>query len=130
MGKPLSVDLRNRIRAFVDAGHSRRAAAGHFDVSPSTVIKLMALVGASGSVEPARQGRPRRTGKLAPVAGFLKDQVESVSDITMPELAEALREAHDISAAPATLSRFLIREGYSYKKNSGRDRAPAREGQA
>ena len=51
MGKPLSVDLRNRIRSFVEAGYSRRAAAEHFDVSPSAVIKLMALVGASGSGE-------------------------------------------------------------------------------
>jgi len=130
MGKPLSVDLRSRIRAFVDAGRSRRAAAEHFDVSPSAVIKLMALVGAIGSVEPARQGRPRGTGKFAPVSGFLKDQVESVPDMTMPELAEALHEAHGLSAAPAALSRFLIREDYSFKKNPGRKRARAREGQA
>ena len=129
MGKPHSVDLRNRIRAFVDGGRSRRAAAAHFDVSPSAVINLMALVGASGSVEPARQGRPRGTGKLAPVSGFLKDRVESVPDMTMPELAEALHEAHGLGAAPASLSRFLIRKGYSLKKNPGRKRARAREGQ-
>ena len=130
MGKPLSIDLRNRIRAFVDAGHSRHAAAAHFDVSPSMVIKLMALVGAKGSVEPARQGRPRGTGKFAPVSGFLKDRVEAEPDMTMPELAEALYEAHDLSATPAALSRFLIRAGYSFKKNPGRNRAWAREGQA
>lgn len=130
MGKPLSVDLRIRIRAFVAAGRSCHAAAEHFDVAPSTVIKLMALVRASGSVEPARQGRPRGTGKLAAVSGFLKEQVETVPDMTMPELAEALREAHGLRAAPAALSRFLIREGYSFKKNPGRERARAREGQA
>lgn len=130
MGKPLSQDLRSRIRAFVDAGHTRRAAARHFAVSPSAVIKLMALVRATGSVHPLRQGRPKGSGKFAPFSGFLKERVEAVPDMTMPELAEALQEAHGISGAPAALSRFLIREGYSFKKNAGRDRAPAREGQA
>lgn len=120
MGKPLSVDLRTRIRRFVDAGHSRRAAAAHFAVSPSSVIKLMARVGATGSVDPARQGRPRGSGKLAPFSDFLKAQVEAVADMTMPELAEVLHDTHGLSATPAALSRFLIREGYSYKKNLGR----------
>jgi transposase len=130
MGKPLSLDLRTRIRGFVDGGHSCHEAARRFDVSPSAVIKLMALVCATGSVHPARQGRPKGSGKFAPVASFLKARVEAVPDMTMPELAEALQETHGISGAPAALSRFLIREGYSFKKNSGRDRAPAREGQA
>lgn len=118
MGKPLSVDLRKRIRAFVEGGESCRKAAVHFDVAPSTVINLMALVRASGSVEPARQGRPRGTGKLAAFSAFLKERVAGAADMTMPELADALHEAHGISAAPASLSRFLIREGYSFKKKT------------
>jgi len=40
MGKPLSLDLRRRIVACVEAGQSRRAAAAKFDVSPSFVIEL------------------------------------------------------------------------------------------
>ena len=111
MGKPLSIDLRQRVRAFVEAGHSRRAAAERFDVSPSAVIKLMALVRATGSVEPARQGRPPGTGKFAPFAGFIRDRIEEVPDMTMPELAEVLQAAHGLSASPAALSRFLIRKG-------------------
>ena len=43
MVKPLSNDLRERVVAFVEAGHSRRATAAHFRVSPSFVIKLMML---------------------------------------------------------------------------------------
>lgn len=130
MGKILSIDLRKRVRAFVDAGHSCHQAAAHFDVSVSFVIKLMALIRSTGSVDPARQGRPPGSGKFAPFAGFITEQVKAVPDITMPELGEALRKAHAISATPAALSRFLIREGYSFKKNAGRKRARAREGQA
>lgn len=130
MGKPLSVDLRSRIRSYVESGHSRHAAADRFDVSVSAVVKLMTRVDATGSVAPARQGRPPGTGKLAPFSTFLTDQVEAVPDITMPELSEVLLETHNVHATPEALSRFLIREGYSYKKNTGRDRTRAGEGQA
>ena len=34
MPKPYSIDLRKRVAAFVEAGHSRRAAVAHFSVSP------------------------------------------------------------------------------------------------
>ena len=34
MPKPYSIDLRKRVAAFVEAGHSRRAAVAHFTVSP------------------------------------------------------------------------------------------------
>ena len=37
MGKPLAMDLRRRALAAVDAGMSRRAAAGRFGVSVSSV---------------------------------------------------------------------------------------------
>ena len=116
MGKPLSIDLRERVLAFVETGYSRRAAGRHFDVSASFVMKFMARVRVTGSIEPARQGRPPGKGKLAPFALFLGTRVDAEPDITMPELAGALFEAHGIRVSPAALSRFLIREGYSYKK--------------
>ena len=122
MGKALSIDLRKRVLEFVETGHSCRKAARHFHVSASFVVKFMARVRIAGVIEPARQGRPPGKGKLAPCAGFLRTQVEAVPDITMPELAEALLETHDVRVTPAALSRFLIREGYSYKKNTDRNR--------
>ena len=48
MGKSYSSDLRERVAAFVGAGHSRRAASRHFGVSGSFSIKLMQRVRASG----------------------------------------------------------------------------------
>lgn len=119
MGKPLSMDIRLRVLACVDAGHSRRAAAARFDVSASFVVKLCALRRREGSAAPARQGRPPGC-KLAPFRDFLCARVDAEPDITMPELANALHEAHGIAAAPAELSRFLIKAGYTYKKIADR----------
>ena len=117
MGQALSVDLRERVVAFVAAGHSCRAAARHFAVGNSSAIRLMRRVAASGSCEPDRQGRPPGAGKLAPYTAFLISTVEATPDVTMPELRARLIEAHGVSAEPAALSRFLCRHGETYEKS-------------
>ncbi len=92
MGKPYSIDLRERVQAAVENGQSRRAAARHYDVSASFAVKLVDRVSRTGSAAPARQGRPPGGGKLAPYLMTLLEWVEAEPDITMPELA-AQREA-------------------------------------
>ena len=118
MAQSYSFDLRVRVAGFVEAGHSCRAAARHFGVSDSFAIKLMQRQRRSGAPAPARQGRPRGTGKLAPNEAFLIRTVEAQPDITMPDLAAMLWEEHGVVAAPATLSRFLCRQGFTYKKTA------------
>ena len=71
MGRCYSMDLRERVTAFVAQGHSRRAAARRLGVSGSFAIKLVKHQERSGSPAPVRQGRPPGTGKLAPVQAFL-----------------------------------------------------------
>ena len=124
MGKPLSVDLRERVVAFVGAGHGRGAAFPCFGELCGETFGPRGCHG-DDCAGPAGPG----TGKLAPFAGFLGTRVDTEPDITMPELAEALFEAHGVRASPAALSRFLIREGYSYKNPPDRNRARARKGQ-
>lgn len=131
MGKPYSLDLRERIVGFVEGGGSRRQAAEHFGVSPSCAIKLVDRWDQTGSVAPGKRGGSE--GKLAPHRDFLLNRVKAKPDITMPELAEALWAETGTAAAPASLSRFLIRHGQRFKKNaagqrtkSPRGRAPAR----
>ena len=51
-----------------------------------------------------------------PYETFLIQTVEAEPAITMPELAARLLAEHGIVAAPAMLSRFLCRCGFSYKK--------------
>lgn len=117
MGRSYSDDLRARVVGFVEAGHSRRAAARHFGVSESFAVKLLQRVLRLKTARPARQGRP--PGSRLDVHGaFVVAQVEAQPDITMPELAVRLSEGKGVTAAPAVLSRFLCRLGFTYKKSA------------
>jgi transposase len=128
MAESYSTDLRKRVIAYVEGGHSRREAGRRFDVSASFAVKAVARWRDTGSVAPAQRGRPKGNGKLAPFRAFLIGRVEACPDITMPELAAELEVAHQVKAAPAVLSRFLCRAGFTYKKNSDGGGARTRRG--
>ena len=115
MGRSYSNDLRERVASFVEAGHSRRAAARHFGVSESFAVKLLQRASKLKTLRPARQGRPAGS-RLDTHGAFLVAQVEARPDITMPEPAARLVAATGVGAAPAVLSRFLCRRGFTYKK--------------
>ena len=121
MPKPYSQDLRMRVVRHVEAGHSRRAAAAHFGVSVSFVVNLMTAYRLGGSLAPKPLGG-RRHAKLDPHRVFLLRRVAEKDDITMPELAEDLVTACGAKADPASLSRWLIRNGYRFKKNASGQR--------
>jgi len=116
MPRAYSVDLRERVARFVSAGHSCHAAAAHFAVSVSFVVKLMQAYRATGRLEPRRSGG-RRHAKLEAHRAFLEGRIAAKHDITMPELAAELCAATGTKADPASLSRWLIRNGYRFKKN-------------
>ena len=116
MPKPYSLDLRERVVSYVEAGHSRRAAAAHFRVSPSFVINLMTAFRQRGAVTPKALGGWRHS-KLDPHRVFILRRVAEKDDISMPELAGELRAASGVKADPASLSRWLIRNGLSFKKS-------------
>ena len=63
MPHPLSIDLRERVVGFVEVGHSRHAAAAHFQVSVSFVVNLMKAYRTTGSLAPKPMGG-RRHAKL------------------------------------------------------------------
>lgn len=120
MGKPYSVDLRERIVGYVDQGHAARAAARLFGVSPSSAVRFAAAHRRDGNVAPKPQGRaPGTAGKLAAHMDFLVERVECEPDVTLQELADALREARGVEVQLSSIHRALIRAGYSYKKRAG-----------
>jgi transposase len=121
MPRPLSMDLRERVVAFVDGGHSRHEAAAHFRVSVSFVVNLVKAYRTSGSLAPKPMGG-RRHAKLDGHREFLLGQVAKRHDITMPELADSLAAATGTRADPSSLSRWLIRNGYRFKKNAAGQR--------
>ena len=84
MPKPYSLDLRERVVDYVEAGHSRRAAAAHFRASPSFVINLMTAFRERGAVAPKALGGWRHS-KLDPHRVFILRRVAEKDDISMPE---------------------------------------------
>jgi transposase len=128
MGKPLSLDIRERVVALVNEGLSCHEAARRLRISAASAVRIMQRKKQTGVVKAGPQGRPRRS-KLDTVSDWLKKRVEAEPDITMPELAEALRQEVDLTATPAMLSRHLIhRLGFTYKKIADCDGTVAQAG--
>ena len=127
MTKSYSLDLRERIARYVDNGGSRHAAAAHFEVSVSFVVKLMAVFRQTGRLAAKPEGGWRYS-KLDPHRDFLMGRVTEKDDITMSELAAELAEQGTV-VDPSSISRWLIRNGYRFKKNIAGQRArPAGRG--
>ena len=122
MGKPYSLDLRERICEYVARGHSARAAGRVFGVSAATAVRFASEHRTRGSVAAKPQGRPPgQFGKLAPHLDFLVDLVRAEPDITLKELAAALSEAEGVQVQLSSLHRALERAGFSYKKRADRN---------
>jgi transposase len=116
IGKAISSDLRERIVRGVEAGQSRRAMAARFEVAPSTAVRVEQRYRATGSIAPARQGRPAGSGKLGPHRRAIIAKVKARPDITMPDLAVWLETQHGVRVDPSNLSKLLCKEGFTYKK--------------
>ena len=121
MPAPLSRDLRERIVDAVESGSSMREAAARFAVSPSSAIKLMARLRATGSVAPARYGGHRRP-VLAPHEDVLRALVAEQPDITLAEIqaeiqAELCRQ-RGITVCLARIHVRLRRLGLRHKKRA------------
>ena len=116
MPAPISMELRRRIVRAVERGSSIRAAARRFAVSPSTAIKLMQRVRATGSAAPARYGGHRRP-VLAPYEADLRRLVAATPDLTLAEIQAALPRRLGIVAGLSTLHNALRRIGLRHKKS-------------
>jgi len=99
MTRSYSLDLRERVARFVEGGGSRHAAAAHFGVSVSFVVKLMTALRTTGSLKAKRKGGWRYS-KLDPHRDFLIRRVAEKDDITMPELAAELASRGTVVARP------------------------------
>jgi transposase len=114
MTRPYSLDLRQRVVDAVEAGASRRATAGRFEVSTSFVIKLMQRFKRTGSVEPDRYGGWKRS-TLEVHAERVRALIAAEPDVTLAELRTRLA-AEGAAVSPAALNRFLVAERLTRKK--------------
>ena len=76
MSKPLSLDLRQRVIAAIDAGLSCRAAAARFGIAPSAAVKWHRRWRDTGSVAPHAQGGDTRSGRIETVGPAILAMVE------------------------------------------------------
>ena len=118
MGKPYSVDLRERVVAAVERdGLSCHRAAAQFGVSVSTAIKWVRRRRETGSVAPGQMGghRPKLiAGKHR--AWLLARMTEK--DFTLRGLVAELA-ARGLKVDYRTVWSFVHAEKLSFKKNRG-----------
>lgn len=100
MPKAYSLDLRQRVARFVEGGRSCHAAATHFSVSVSFVVRLMKSFRATGRLA-AKPSGGRRHAKLDPHRAFLLARIAEKADTTMLELSAELAAASGTKADPA-----------------------------
>ena len=115
MGQPLSMDLRTRLLAAIDAGRSCRGAAARFGVAPSTAIRWQAQRRATGSFAPKPQGGDMRSRRVEARREVILALWEARKDITLDELRVELA-GKGLVVATSTLHRFFVRHGITRKK--------------
>lgn len=126
MPKIYSSDLRARVVLAVEQdGLSRREAARRYRVSASTAVKWLDRYRRTGRCELRPVGGDRRS-RLPAHRDWLLALVEAEPDLTLRALGERLEATYGVRADPGMLSRFLRRQGLSFKKKRAAQRAAAR----
>ena len=125
MGKPLPMELRQRVVDFVEEGHTHRSAAAQFRVSVKFVNDMVLLKRATGALEPKPQGNGGGHGKLAGVADWIGRRITAKGDLTLDELVVELRSEQGVAAHRTSVWRCLRRLKLTHKKRPARGRAEA-----
>lgn len=125
MGKPHPMALRQRVIAFVEEGHSHRAAAARFRVSVKFVNDMVILKRATGGLAPRAQGSGGGHGKLVSLRDWITARVAKKPDLTLNDLVGELADHHGISIHRVSVWRFLRGLGLTHKKRPASHRAEA-----
>ena len=122
MGKPASLDLRERVVAAVEQeGMSRNAAAARYGVAISSAIRWVARFRATRSAEPARMGGHKRRTLRGDHADWLITRCRG-KDFTISQLVDELLQERGLKVDRRSVWEFLHAEGLSFKKK------PVRQG--
>jgi transposase len=115
MGKPYSLDLRERVVAALESGMSTRQAAARFSVSIAAVGEWGRLKRSQGDVRPAKQGKPAGS-VLDAHAEFILGALKEKPDTTLAEMVERLAAERDVQVVWTTVWKFLDRHDQTHKK--------------
>ena len=115
MGKPYSMDLRERVIAPIEGGTSTRQAAARFSIGIATAGTWARLKRAKGEVTPAKQGKPKGS-VLDAHEEFIFGLIEEAPDITLEEIAERLAQDRAMKVVSTAVWKFLDRHDMTHKK--------------
>lgn len=120
MGRPYSLDLRERVVSAVRAGMSCRQAAEQFDVSAATAIRWAQRTRATGSPAALPMGgkRPFSLEKERP---WVLARLAEKPDLTLRALLAEVR-ARGIEVSYYAVWHIVHRAGQSFKKKPARRR--------
>ena len=124
MGKPLPMELRQRVLDFVEEGHTHRSAAAQFRVSFKFVNDMVLLKRATGSLAAKPQGNGGGHGTLAGVTDWIARRIKEKRDLTLDELVVELRDGPGVEVHRVSVWRCLRGLDLTQKK-SPRRRAEA-----
>ena len=113
----LSLDLRQRILAALEAGDKRAQIAARFDVSQSSVYRIQRQGKNQGNLSPKK--RPGRGLALKEEdLPALETLAQQQADPTGASLVEAWQQASGKRVGLSTMHRALHRLKFSYKKRA------------
>jgi transposase len=115
MGKPYSMDLRERVVAAIEGGMSTGEAAKRFLIGKATAGAWARLKRATGSVAPPRQGKPKGS-VLDPHADFILGALAAKPDTTLDEMVERLADERAVIVVRTAVWKFLDRRDMTHKK--------------
>jgi transposase len=117
MGKPYSVDLRERVVAAIEGGISRNQAAKQFGVAISTAIGWMQRVEQTGSVAPGQMGGHKPKAISGEHAVWLSQRIRA-ADFTLRGLVAELG-GRGLKVDYRSVWEFVHAEKLSFKKKRG-----------
>src|SRR5258708_830137 len=115
MGKPYSDDLRERVVAAIEAGHTREEVAKRYNMALSTVGGFIKRKRETGSVSPDKFGG-YKTFTLEPHTDRVKELVAEQPDSTLAELQVRLAK-EKVKVSQSGISRFLHHINLTFKKS-------------
>src|SRR5262245_5982997 len=115
MGKPYSLDLRNRVVAAIEGGMSRNQAAKRFGVAISTAIGWMQRVEETGSVAPGQMGGHKPKAISGDHAVWLSQRIRN-DDFTLRGLVAELA-GRGLKVDYHSVWDFVHAEKLSFKKS-------------
>jgi transposase len=131
MGKPYSMDLRERVIAAVKTGGmSCNRAAKQFGIGVSTAVNWVKRVRETGSVKPGKMGGHKPKAISGEHRQWLLQRIKS-GDFTLRGLVEELAE-RGLKVDYRSVWEFVRAEELTFKKKRGgwRARAPGRRAAA